>query len=711
MKIGTRIVVGFTIVAFGFFVISSYLQMKLVNSEDFIQHMSRVNEHASRLIKAFEDEMGLISKVEEALSPRISSAPRNLPRVSPMDGLGKLVYSEENGTVWGILDDNSEIAERARQIHEQFIELLNESRPIIGSRAIDAKEELKDSQIQTLFVEVGAIKSRLSQTWSEVIRKVCSIQVATIIKNFPFTGYWLVILGFLLISVLLGLKIATSIEKPVKNALLVLEKLSRGENVPSINNESLDEIGEISRAIDRLGLVLNNITSEFGKVVKGVKEGDLFLRGNSEIFQGSFAEAVSGLNIVIDTVNTSLGDVIETVSNQAQGQFIPMEKAYLGHFDKIKQDVNHVTRSLNEIVNQIRIICESMVDCHFNVEIKGEFPGKFNEIKNSLNSAVRNVGGMINTIKSMAISLSNSCQEIKGLSDSISKRSESIRFQADTTSEISNSFTAIVSTSEEITVNISDILSTAEQMSQNMNMVAKTIEVVSKSVINVSENSREASKTAGQAMELANTATSSMGILGGAAREIGKVTEVIKRIAEQTNLLALNATIEAASAGEAGRGFAVVAHEIKELANQSAQAAEGIATKIAGVQSNTNEAVEVISKVSEIVQKIYESIGSITQAMERHSKAASDISTNAAEAAKGTNNITTSIAEISKGANEMTRVIGQAAQGVGNLALHIQSVSDSHIDNNKNIHKLNDAVDSLVGTSRQLQNVMEKFKV
>ena len=57
------------------------------------------------------------------------------------------------------------------------------------------------------------------------------------------------------------------------------------------------------------------------------------------------------------------------------------------------------------------------------------------------------------------------------------------------------------------------------------------------------------------------------------------MTETIKMIALQTNLLALNATIEATSAGEAGHGFAVVAHEIKELANQSAKAAEDIAAR------------------------------------------------------------------------------------------------------------------------------------
>jgi methyl-accepting chemotaxis protein len=55
----------------------------------------------------------------------------------------------------------------------------------------------------------------------------------------------------------------------------------------------------------------------------------------------------------------------------------------------------------------------------------------------------------------------------------------------------------------------------------------------------------------------------------------------IGRIATQTRLLALNATIEAARAGDAGKGFAVVAQEVRALAGQSAQVAEGVTSGLA----------------------------------------------------------------------------------------------------------------------------------
>lgn len=87
-------------------------------------------------------------------------------------------------------------------------------------------------------------------------------------------------------------------------------------------------------------------------------------------------------------------------------------------------------------------------------------------------------------------------------------------------------------------------------------------------------------------------------LLTDASLRIGGVVKLISQIAGQTNLLALNATIEAARAGEAGKGFAVVAAEVKNLAHQTKDATEQIASEIAGMRSTVDQTAALVHTMS-----------------------------------------------------------------------------------------------------------------
>ncbi len=99
-------------------------------------------------------------------------------------------------------------------------------------------------------------------------------------------------------------------------------------------------------------------------------------------------------------------------------------------------------------------------------------------------------------------------------------------------------------------------------------------------------------------------------VLGEMSHDIGKIVDEVRRLASQTNMLALNATIEAARAGSAGRGFAVVAEEVKQLAQASRGATEGIDRIVADMRDITTVTVEMTEVASTQVEAASESMQS-----------------------------------------------------------------------------------------------------
>ena len=111
---------------------------------------------------------------------------------------------------------------------------------------------------------------------------------------------------------------------------------------------------------------------------------------------------------------------------------------------------------------------------------------------------------------------------------------------------------------------------------------------------------RSAETTAGETRKVGEMVDA----LTKAGSAIGDVLTLIMAIAKRTNLLALNATMEAARAGEAGKGFAVVANEVKNLANQTAEATHGISRHIDSMRAATHGVASSFQRAADMVQEI-----------------------------------------------------------------------------------------------------------
>ncbi len=239
---------------------------------------------------------------------------------------------------------------------------------------------------------------------------------------------------------------------------------------------------------------------------------------------------------------------------------------------------------LRSYIGEIAGVLDSIAGGDLTNSAQQDYVGDFMSIKESLDSIVARLNDTMYQIR-------NSAEQVASGSDQVSTSAQALAQGA----------TEQASSVEELSATISDISENAQRTAQATREAGQFVE--------------QAGAQLGISVEYVKNLNLAMERISSSSQEISKIIAAIENIAFQTNILALNAAVEAARAGSAGKGFAVVADEVRNLANKSDEAAKATKDLIESSIAAVSEGSDVVSKVTEALERTSESAGGVTAKM------------------------------------------------------------------------------------------------
>ena len=346
-----------------------------------------------------------------------------------------------------------------------------------------------------------------------------------------------------------------------------------------------------------------------------VRDGEQLRRAEAEA-----RERVSAAEIT-DLVNRLLaGDLSSRLSQEGKS----------GFFLDLSRQLNRFAEILQHMMDEMALVTAALGTGDLSRQITGDYAGLFGQLKNSTNAMAGLLGDFSARLAESAAAVKTASAEISSGSLDLAQRSES---QA----------------------------AALEQTAATMQQITATVKQNAGNATRADGLSHGARDKAVASGEVVQGVIAAMRQIEASAGRIGDIIAVMNEIAFQTNLLALNASVEAARAGEAGKGFAVVAHEVRALAQRSANAAKEIKGLIETSNGHVRNGAGLVEQAGGALTEVNAAIRSVSDII-------AEIAAASREQATGLEQVSTAVTQMDEATQRNAALVEETTASAQALA-------------------------------------------
>jgi methyl-accepting chemotaxis protein len=691
--------ISIVLIAFSFFSLYKLMNRFTKTDETVIKPMIYVSNmlEISSSIRVNSRESVIFAQDKQVLAERLGDLRQAMADLKAVTNTYMNAVSNFSGPGNDEYDSVTQIVDSLPAFEanlNSFIDLMQDGTSDQAAEMLFSELKPSFSSIISAIASLAEINSKQSGTSVSEAQKITA-QSAVLLIIFTISGF---ILAFAFCWL-----IVENIVSSIKQVLASADEVANGNMNITLNVESVDEIGMLSRSFRNMASHMTDVITDINSAVSEHMQGNTSYAINLEGYEGIYLEMGRGLNEALSFYRSRLNEVLDIMYEIGNGNFTPELGSNPRDFQRINSAAVGLTNNIGNVMKEIGKMANKISegDLHSYVDL-GQYQGGWRELFEQLNGLMDNVSAPINVtisalkeiesgdlnvkitkdfmgdfgaIMNSLDAMSNKIKSYIGeISEVLSFASEN-NLNQEITRDYSGDFSIIkdsinkilsqyndimykvIESSRAVNISSSVVSESSNSLAEGTTQQAGAIEELNATVESINNQTRQNAENASKASAISNKSAINASscneemkkmlvAMEGIKISSGKISNIIKvidDIAFQTNLLALNAAVEAARAGEHGKGFAVVAEEVRNLAGKSQTAAKETTEMISESIANVNSGTATAQNTAQALQKIVSD--------------ASEISKLISEIAKSSNEQSEAVSQVNIGLTQISQVV------------------------------------------------------